>query len=88
MKLSRPPKHVGSSNASNGITRPSTAVGSTWPNPNSACSRRNVWIVASTTGKPSFDKSTHGRTTATSANWRFTTTDARVKLKRLYPQFE
>jgi hypothetical protein len=22
------------------------------------------------------------------ANWRFTTTDARIKLKRLYPQFE
>jgi len=22
------------------------------------------------------------------ANWQFTTTDARVKLKRLYPQFE
>src|SRR5271169_5163906 len=33
--------------AHNGTTRPSTAVGSTWPNPNSACSRRSVWIAAS-----------------------------------------
>ena len=24
----------------------------------------------------------------TKANWRFTTADARIKLKRLYPQFE
>jgi DDE superfamily endonuclease len=66
MKPSRPPKRVGSSSASNGITRPSTAAGSTWPNPNSACSRRNVWIAALTTKKSSPTKSAHGRTTATS----------------------
>ena len=54
----------------NGITRPSTAVGSTWPNPNSACSRRNVWIAASPTSKSSPTKSPHGRTTATSTTPR------------------
>jgi len=41
-----------SSNGSNGITRPSTAVGSTWPNPNSAFSQPSVWIAASPTNKP------------------------------------
>ena len=46
---------------------PSTAVGSTWPNPNSAFSPRNVWIAASPTSKSSPAKSPHGRTTATSA---------------------
>jgi len=48
----------------------STAVGSTWPNPNSACSRRSVWIAASPTSKSSPTKSTHGRTTATSTTPR------------------
>ena len=36
----------------NGITPPSTAVGSTWPNPNSAFSQPSVWIDASPTNKP------------------------------------
>jgi hypothetical protein len=36
-----------------------------WPNPNSAFSRRNVWIAASPTSKSSPTKSPHGRTTAT-----------------------
>ena len=62
-------ERAGSSSASNGTTRPSTAVGSTWPNPNSVCSRRSVWI-ASPTSKSSPTKSTHGRTTATSTTPR------------------
>jgi hypothetical protein len=33
----------------------SAAVGETWPNPNSACSRRSVWIAASPTSKSSTD---------------------------------
>ena len=41
------PRLAGSSSASNGITPPSTAVGSIWPKPNSAFSRRNVWIAVS-----------------------------------------
>src|SRR6202051_5066607 len=67
---SPPPRHAGSSSASSGTTRPSTAVGSTWPNPNSACSRRSVWIAASRTCKSPPPKSTHGRTTATSTTPR------------------
>ena len=59
------PRPAGSSSGSNGITPPSTAVGSTWPNPNSAFSRRNVWIAASLTSKSSPTKSPHGTTTAT-----------------------
>src|SRR6202040_1117611 len=60
------PRPAGSSSASNGTTRLSTAAGSTWPNPNSAFSRRNVWIAASPTSKYSPTKLPHGRTTATS----------------------
>ena len=56
------PRRAGSSSASNGITRPSTAVGSTWPNPNSAFSPRNVWTAASPTSKSLPAKSPHGRT--------------------------
>src|SRR5438270_12929546 len=64
------PRRAGSSSASNGITRPSTAAGSTWLNPNLACSRRNVWNAASPTSKSSPAKSPHGRTTATSTTPR------------------
>ena len=49
-----------SSNASNGITRPSTAVGSTWRSPNSAFWRPNVWIVAFPTSKLCSTKSPVG----------------------------
>src|SRR3984893_10666875 len=69
-KPSLPPRRVASSSASNGTIRPSTAVGSTWPNPNSACSHRNVSIAASPTSKSSPTKSAHGRTTATSTSPR------------------
>ena len=36
---------------SNGITHPSTAVGSIWPKPNSACSPPNVSIAVSQTSQ-------------------------------------
>jgi hypothetical protein len=65
-----PAAEARSSSVSNGTTRPSTAVGSTWPNPNSACSRRSVRIAASPTSKSSPTKSTHGSTTATSTTPR------------------
>ena len=85
------PRRAGSSSASNGTTRPSTAVGSTWPNPNSACSRRNVWIAASPTKTLAHEVTAwqeHRNKHHAKANWQFKTADARVKLKRLYPQFE
>jgi len=47
-----PPRHAASSNASSGTTRPSTAVGWKWLNPNSACCRRSVSIAASQTSRP------------------------------------
>ena len=45
------PKRAGSSSSSNGITRPSTAVGSTWRSPNLPFSRPNVWIAAFPTSR-------------------------------------
>ena len=90
------PRPAGSSSGSNGITDPikddltppSTAVGSTWPNLNSAFSRRNVWIAASVISKSSPAKSARGRIDRykhhAKADWQFTTANACVKLKRLY----
>ena len=45
------PRRAASPNGSNGITRPSMAAGSTWPNPNSAFSQPIVSIAASPTNK-------------------------------------
>jgi hypothetical protein len=54
-------------------------VGSTWPNPNSP--------------KPTLEKEVaawerHRNKHHAKADWQFTTENARVELKRLYPQFE
>src|SRR4051794_28199317 len=43
------PQALGSSRGSSGTTRQSTAVGSTWLNPNSACCRVSVSIGGSPT---------------------------------------
>jgi len=51
----------GSSSASSGTIRPSTAAGSTWPSPRSPFSCVNVSIVASPTAKRSLRKPPHGR---------------------------
>ena len=63
-----------------------------WRNPNSAFSRRNVWIAASPTRKLLANEvaawQDHRNKHHAKANWQFTTADARVKLKSLYPQFE
>ena len=55
-----PPKPGGWSNASNGTTRQSTAVGSIWRSPNSASYRLSALIAASPTNKPSSTKSPPG----------------------------
>jgi hypothetical protein len=59
-----PPKPGGWSNASNGITPQSTAVGSIWRSPNSPSYRPNASTAASPTNKPSSTKSPLGSTTA------------------------
>ena len=64
-KLFPPPKRVGSSSGSNGITRPSTEAGSTSPNPNSACSPPSVSTGESRTSKRSSIRLAPGRSSAT-----------------------
>jgi hypothetical protein len=86
------PRRAGSSSASNGITRPSTGVGSTWLNPNSPFWRRNVCIAAFADKQILAHEVTawhdHRNKHHAKADWKFTTANARVKLKRLYPQFD
>ena len=61
----RRPRPGGWSSASNGTTRPSTAVGLTSPNPNSGFYPPNASIGAFPTNRPSLRKSPPGKTTAT-----------------------
>jgi hypothetical protein len=66
--LSKPfplPRRAASPNGSNGISRQSTAAGSTWLSPNSAFSQLSAWIAVSLTSKPSPARSPHGRQIAT-----------------------
>jgi hypothetical protein len=67
----------------------STAVGSTWPNRNSACSRRSALdrrIADKQILAHEFDAwQDHRNKHHAKANCQFKTADARVKLKRLYP---
>ena len=60
-----PPRPGAWSNASNGITRRSTAPGWIWPNPNSVSSPRNVSTGASPTNKQSLMRSPPGSATET-----------------------
>ena len=60
-----PASEAGWSSASNGTTRPSTAVGLTSPNPNSGFYPPNASIGAFPTNRPSLRKSPPGKTTAT-----------------------
>ncbi len=88
-RRSSPPRRAASSSASSGTTRPSTAAGSIWPSPNSPSSPANASTGASRTPRRSTREvdawlarrnACHAK-----ANWRFTTEDARIKLKSLYP---
>ena len=74
------PKPGGWSNASNGTTRQSTAVGSIWRNPNSASYRLSAWIAASPTNKPSSTKSPPGSRSEMPITPRPTGTSQRPKL--------
>ena len=91
-KPSPPRKRAGWSNGSSGTTRPNTAVGWTWLNPNSVCCRvqcldrripdKKALIEEVAAWQDGRNKK-HAK-----ADWHFTAADARVKLKRLYPAFE
>ena len=79
----------GWSNASNGTTLQSTAVGSIWRSPNSASCRPNASTAASPTNKPSSTKLPLGRTTAMPTTPRPTgtsqTPNARIELQASLP---
>src|ERR1700738_4085215 len=86
----RPPKPGDGSSASNGTTRQSTAVGSIWRSPNSASYPPSASTAASPTNKQTLIDEIaaweHDRNlNQTKANWHFTTPNARIKLKHLYP---
>ena len=49
---------------------------------------RNVWIAASPLAREVAAWQDHRNNRHAKADWQFTTANARVKLKRLYPQFE
>jgi hypothetical protein len=69
-----PPRRAGSSSASNGIPRPSTeaCLDRRIPDKQTIVDQVNAW--------------TKSRNAANAgADWRFTTADARIKLRSLYP---
>jgi hypothetical protein len=67
----------------------STAVGWTWPNPNSASYRGNAFDRRIADQQTLTDEVTVWEASRNKkhakANWHFTAADARIKLKRLYP---
>jgi hypothetical protein len=83
-----PPKQGGSSNGSNGITLQSMAVGSIWPSPNSAfssqCLDRRIpdhqTLINEIAAWEEDRNANHAK-----ADWQFTTPEARIRLKHLYP---
>src|SRR5258705_13972635 len=88
MKPFRPPKPGGWSSASNGTTLQSMAVGLIWQSPNSASSSQGLdrRIPDKQTLIEEIAAWEHDRNTNhTKANWHFSTSNARVKLKHLYP---
>jgi hypothetical protein len=88
-KRFQPPRPGRWSSASNGTTLQSTVVGLIWQSPNSASSPPSASTVGLPINRPSSRKSPHGSTDRnanhTKANWQFSTPNARIKLKHLYP---
>ena len=84
-----PPRHGGSWNGSSGTTRPNMGVGWIWLNPNSVFCRSSAStgeIPDQQLLKEEVDAWEADRNKKhAKADWRFTTENARVKLKRLYP---
>ena len=88
-----PPRPVASSSGSNGMTRPSTEAGSTWPLDMAEAELAVLSTQCLDRRIPDKNKLTEDvaaweeRRNArhANANWQFTTADARIKLKSLYP---
>ena len=88
MKLFPLPKQGGWPNGSNGITRQSTAVGSIWKSElgvlSSQCLDRRIpnkqTLIDEIAAWENDRNANHAK-----ADWQFTTADARIKLKNLYP---
>jgi hypothetical protein len=88
MKPSPLPTRAASSSGSNGIARPGMAVGWTWLKRNSVCSSQCLdrripdkqTLIEEVAAWEASRNKHH-----TKADWQFTSADARVKLKRLYP---
>src|SRR5262249_28059184 len=88
-RLSRLPKRGGWLSASNGTTRPSTAVGLISPNQNSAFSPSNASTAGFSTNRSSPRKTPPGNNSATPITPNETGTSptkgACIKLRHLYP---
>jgi hypothetical protein len=89
MRLFPPPRRADWPNASNGTTRPSTAVGWIGPNPNSGssqsqCQDRRIpdkeTLIKEVAAWEERRNKHHNK-----ADWQFTTDNARIKLKRALP---
>lgn len=79
-----------SSSGSNDTESPGTAAGSIWPSPNWQLSPATTLTAAAACHAIAVRtvvvaRRTRQNTHSAKANWRFTATDARVKLKTLYP---
>ena len=91
-KLFLPPRHVGSSRGSSGTTPPNTAVGWTWLKSElsvlsvQCLDRRIPNKLTLVEEVATWERSRNKK--HVKADWHFTTADARVKLKRLYPAIE
>ena len=85
------PRPADEQSGSNGITRPSMEVGSTWPNRTRRSDDTMPEPPHSRQAGPRREVAAwqdHRNKHHAKADWQFTTDDARVKLKRLYPHFE
>src|SRR5215475_9807870 len=81
------PKPAAWLSASNGATLRNTAADLTWPNPNSASWPRNASTIPDreTLVEEVVAWQRHRNRNHAKANWHFTTQNAPIKLKRLYP---
>ena len=88
-RIVREGRHAVLSGDSNGTTRPSIAVGSTWQSRSSPFSQANA-SPGTIADRPTLEREVdawnkHRNTHNAKADWRFTTDAARLRLTHLYP---